>query len=86
MVLLSLILQSNAYAIINLEDVTTSKDVFYRLGTTDTPEVKFDFDIQPTIQPTVKKEIAVEDYRDLTYADLSIKKMTLEISKELEIE
>ena len=86
MVLLSFILQSNAYAVINLDDVTTSKDIFYRLGTTDTPEVKFDFDIQPTVQPVIKKEVAVEDYRDLTYADLSIKKMALEISKELEIE
>ena len=85
-ILLNIFLQTNVYATIALEDVTSSKDIFYRLGTTDTPEVKVDFNIQPTIQPTIKKEIAVESYRDLTYADLSIKKMALEISKDLEIE
>ena len=71
--LLTFFLQANAFAEINLEDVNSSKGIFYRLGTTDIPEVKVDFDIQPTIKPTIKKEVAVEDYRDLTYADLSIK-------------
>ena len=86
LILTSMILQLNAFALMNLEDVNTFKEPFYRFGTTDTPELQYDFNIQPTIKPVVKKDVAVEDYRDLTYADLSIKKMALEISKELEIE
>ena len=86
LILTSMILQLNAFALMNLEDVNTFKEPFYRFGTTDTPELQYDFNIQPTIKPIVKKDVAVEDYRDLTYADLSIKKMALEISKELEIE
>lgn len=73
-------------AALELEDVTSAKELFYRLGTTDTPEIKYDFDIQPTVLPTVQKEVTVKDTQNLTYADLSIKKMALEISKSIDIE
>ena len=81
-----LLIQVPVFALMQMEDLKTPKEQFYRLGTTDSPEVKYDFDIKPTIQPAVQKEVAVKDTQSLTYADLSIKKMALEISKELEIE
>ena len=80
------IIQPYTFAGIQFEDLNSPKDSFYRLGTTDSPEIKYDFDIQPTVQPVVLKEITVKDSQDLTYADLSIKKMALEISKEIEID
>lgn len=84
--MLVLLLQMPVFAEMLLEDLKTPKEQFYRLGTTDSPETKFDFDIKPTIQPVVQKEISVKDPQNLTYADLSIKKMALEISKEIEID
>ncbi len=72
---------------VSLEDVTAPKDIFYRLGTTDTPEKKVDFDVQPTVKPVVKKETTIANTsQNLTYADLSIKKMSIEVSKSIEID
>ena len=79
-------LQLNVLATLEMSDLKEPKESFYRLGTTDAPEQKFDFDVQPTIQPVVKKEITVKDNQNLTYADLSIKKMALEISQSIDIE
>lgn len=84
--MLVLLLQMPVFAEMLLEDLKTPKEQFYRLGTTDSPETKFDFDIKPTIQPVVQKEVTVKDSQNLTYADLSIKKMALEISREIEID
>ena len=75
-----------ALASLQLEDVVTPKEQFYRLGTTDTPEIKTDYDVKPVIQPIVQKENTIKSSQYLTYADLSIKKMALEISKEIEID
>ena len=86
-ILLALVFfQLISYAEIQMEDLNTHKEYFYRLGTTDSPELKYDYDIKPTVQPVVKKEATVKDTQSLTYADLSIKKMALEISKEIEID
>lgn len=84
--LLLIFMQNSCFANLELSDVTSPKDILYRLGTTDTPEIKYDFEIQPTIKPTVQKEITIKDDQNLTYADLSIKKMALEISKYIEID
>jgi hypothetical protein len=81
-----LLIQNYAFSNLLLEDIVTPKEKFYRLGTTDTPEIKVDFDIKPVVQPVVQKEVAVNTSQNLTYADLSIKKMALEISKEIEID
>lgn len=70
---------------LTLDDVKSPKDIFYRMGTTDTPESKFDYNIEPTIKPSIQKEEQKEP-QNLTYADLSIKKMSLEISKSIEID
>ena len=75
-----------AFADLQLSDIKESREQFYRLGTTDTPEIKVDFDIQSAVQPVVEKEVTVKDSQNLTYADLSIKKMALEISKEIEVD
>ena len=78
--------QTPIFAALQLEDLTSPKEMFYRLGTTDSPEQKIDFNIKPTVLPTIQKEVTVKDSQNLTYADLSIKKMALEISKEIEID
>lgn len=85
-VLIMLIISPTVFAGIDITDLNQPKDILYRLGTTDTPEIKVDFDIQPTIQPVVQKEVTIKDTQNLTYADLSIKKMALEISKSIDID
>ena len=70
---------------LTLDDVKAPKDIFFRMGTTDTPESKFDYNIEPTIKPSIQKE-EQKEAQNLTYADLSIKKMSLEISKSIEID
>lgn len=84
--LISILMQSNVFAALQLDDLTAPQDIFYRLGTTDHPEIKADFEIQPVVKPIVQKEITVKDNQNITYADLSIKKMALEISQSLDIE
>ena len=72
-ILLSLFLvQSAVSAGIELDDVNSPKNIMYRLGTVDTPEVKYNFEIQPTVKPVIQKEIAFKDNQNITYADLSI--------------
>ena len=83
---LSLLIQSSVFAALELEDLNTYKENFYRLGTTDKPEIKYNYEVQPVIKPTIQKEVTVKDTQNLTYADLSIKKMSLEVSKSLEID
>ena len=51
---------------IDLEEVKDPKEQFYRLGTTDTPEKKIDFEIQPVIQPSVQKEVSMSESQNLT--------------------
>lgn len=76
---------------ISFDDINTPKDIFYRFGTTDSPEIKQstktdidlsipDSDIKPV---KIVKEAKTENP---TYADLSIKTMAMEISKILEID
>lgn len=84
--LIILLMQSNVFAALQLDDLTAPQDVFYRLGTTDKPEIKADFEIETVVKPVVQKEVSVKDNQNITYADLSIKKMALEISQGLEIE
>lgn len=78
--------QVSTLGAVNIEDLNYSKDIFYRLGTGDSPELKVDFDIQPIIKPVVQKDVSVKTKQNLTYADLSIKKMSMEISKTLDLD
>ncbi len=75
----------SSFAGLVLDDIKAPKENFYRMGTSDTPETKFDYNIEPTIKPSVQKEEKKET-QNLTYADLSIKKMSLEISKSIDID
>lgn len=74
----------------NVKPPEEPKDLFYRFGTTDIPEVKIDntdkIDISTPIFDT--KPVLVEDRRNEnpTYADLSIKKMAMEISSAIEMD
>ena len=67
------------------EDLNSVKDPAYRVGTTDDVEQKTNF-IKP-LDTEISKEIdPFENIEKLTYADLSIKKISKEISQELEID
>lgn len=81
-----MLVQNSVFASLMLEDLSSPQDAFYRLGTTDTPEIKSDFEVETTVKPVIQKEITVSTPQNLTYADLSIKKMALEISQALEVE
>ena len=73
------------YAKVKLDDVTSPKDAFYRLGTSDSPENKIDVTGKAEVKQAVVKE-EITSNESLTYADLSIKKMALEVSKSVEID
>ena len=76
---------SPAFAEVKLDDVTTPKDIFFRLGTTDIPENKVDVSGKIEVKPAIIKE--EKSYSEgLTYADLSIKKMAMEVSKSVEVD
>ncbi len=87
--LLSFLSFSYAFAEeVKLDDVRESniKDPAYRVGLTDDPEQRF-----VEVKTTIKEDSALTDEKtadsgDLTYADLSIKRMSKEISKELELD
>ena len=71
---------------VKLDYVTSPKDLFYRLGTTDSPENKIDITGKVEVKPALVKDDIAYSGEALTYADLSIKKMALEVSKSVEID
>lgn len=79
-----LIFQLPVLSLTETEELTQPKDSFYRFGTTDTPEIPVNMDIQPDIKPIVKAEPNIGKKQIVTYADLSIKSMANEISAEIE--
>ena len=75
---------------LDINEITAPKDTFYRFGASDTPEKKLDTSTQidlstPDIEikPVTIKEIKQEN---ITYADLSIKSMAMEVSKTLDMD
>ena len=80
-----LLLGSTAFALA-YKDIKSPKDHAYRLGTSDSPENIY------VEAETVKKEYVEKDKSiehspdDLTYADLSLKRMSSEIAAELDME
>ena len=87
-----LLLFSNLLSVqaIELKDLVSPKEPFYRFGTTDIPESLYDasekIDLSTPnldIKPITIKENKPES---LTYADLSIKSMAMEISKLVEMD
>ncbi len=77
-------LSTPAFATVSLDDVSTVKDPFFRLGTTDIPENKIDVAGKIEVKPSIVKEEKLYTNEGLTYADLSTKKMSLEVSKTVE--
>ncbi|MFA7657954.1 MAG: hypothetical protein WCY19_00810 [Candidatus Gastranaerophilaceae bacterium] len=75
---------SPAFAM-DYEDLNSVKDPAYRVGTADDVEQKADF-IKQISTETAKEIDPFENIEKLTYADLSIKKISKEISQELDIE
>ena len=78
--LLALITMSSPVFSISYEELNTVKDPMYRLGTTD--EVENKTDINPSMVDTkaMLSESSIDE-ASLTYADLSIKKISKEISQ-----
>ena len=90
--ILSVIFLSGVYCsvfAIDYDDILAPKQPAYRLGISDSPEKMY---IEAEISNPVKKEYAEKDTStqynsdDLTYADLSLKRMSSEISSELSLE
>ena len=77
------IIQSYALGI-EYDDLNTVKEPAYRVGTTNDIENKIDIDTK--IQKETVKVIGQDKIENLTYADLSIKRISSEISQSLEID
>lgn len=67
-------------------DLNSIKEPAYRVGTSDDIEKKQDFEKQTIDTKTVKEEDAYEKIEKLTYADLSIKKISKEIAQDLDLD
>ncbi len=72
-----------SYAV-TLDEVTSIKDSAYRVGTSDEVELKYTVKDKVNLS-SVKNEDEIFDSRAITYADLSIKKISKEISDNLNI-
>lgn len=85
LILALLIFSFPAMAETTLEDLKDSKPHAYRVGTTD--DIEIEYKIKDAINTkNVKNADKQTNLEGLTYADLSIKKISREISKELEID
>ena len=84
LILLSLIFSLPSFSM-TYEQLMTVKEPAYRFGTTN--EVENKLDINPTIKDTkaLFSETSIND-ANLTYADLSIKQISKEISQDLQID
>lgn len=84
LLIFSILIQAPSMAL-TYEELTTVKEPSYRLGTTD--EIENKIDINPTIENTraILSESSIDD-ANLTYADLSIKRISKEISQNLQID
>jgi len=79
MLLLVIMFISNMALAIELDDVNFVKPHAYRVGVTDEVETPIDYDIKT--QKANVKYIEGEKSEELTYADLSIKKISAQISE-----
>lgn len=93
----SFLVASSAFAL-EVSELVSPKDVKYRMGLTDEPEVLYspadnkifaqlstnDKKIEYSLDNISPENVDVCDLSKATYADLSIKKLSREVSKELE--
>lgn len=82
-VLICSLIQTASYGI-TYDDLNTVKEPAYRVGTTNDIENKIEIDSK--IQKDTVKIVGEEKIENLTYADLSIRKISAEISQSLEID
>lgn len=68
------------------DDLNSTKPPAYRVGTSDDVEQKADFAKQSVATKTAKEKDPFEEIEKLTYADLSIKKISKEISQDLSLD
>ena len=70
---------------VELDDIRTPRPPAYRIGLTEEPEKEYKETVA-TPKENIKKDTSQIDISELTYADLSIKQMSKEIARELEID
>lgn len=88
-IILALILAvGNIVWALDYKDINFPKDPAYRLGISDSPEkIYVEAEVQPVKKEYAQKDTSIEHTSDeLTYADLSLKRMSGEISSELNLE
>lgn len=73
-----------------LDDINMAKQPAYRLGISDVPEKEYieakESRVEKIAKEYVRKDEGQIDISELTYADLSIKQMSKEIARELELD
>ena len=85
LLLIICLLSAPVYAL-EYNDLLTPKEPAYRLGISDEPEKAYT-DIEPVKKEFVEKDRSIQhDSSELTYADLSLKRISSEISAELDME
>ena len=83
-------LSSPAYSL-ELDDLNTVRPPAYRLGISDSPEKEYvEAKSESQVEKVVKEYVKVDenqlDISELTYADLSIKQISKEVARELELD
>ena len=68
---------------VTLDEMTDPKPPAYRTGLSEIPEKKYIEEVAPLEQEYVKKQETDYNSTDLTYADLSIKKISKEVAQDL---
>ena len=87
LLLLAFLLISNGAFALEYEDLLTPRDPAYRLGLTETPEKLYlETELQQVKNEYIQKDTSIESSQELTYADLSLKRMSSEIASELSME
>ncbi len=83
LILLLLISLCSPSFAVTLDEMTDPKPPAYRTGLSEIPEKKYIEEVAPLEKEYVKKEETDYNSTDLTYADLSIKKISKEVSQDL---
>lgn len=83
LILLLLISLCSPSFAVTLGEMTDPKPPAYRTGLSEIPEKKYIEEVAPLEKEYVKKEETDYNSTDLTYADLSIKKISKEVSQDL---
>lgn len=85
LLLIAFLLSTPVFAL-EYNDILTPKEHSYRLGISDSPERAYT-DIEPIKKEFVEKDRSIQhDSSELTYADLSLKRISSEVGSELDLE